>query len=503
MNNQHSMIPSATLLVACLSMLAACKDGGSSTDTESATDGPGTGSATDGPGTDGPSSATEDGTDGTPTTNGPGGDPTSDSDTDTGEPEGPHALGTILLGESHPSDGGMTSPSVSASFIPDVDGGGAGTACTETVAGCQISLLPDCGDNGCGADEYCGFDSGCKSKCQPICDAACAPDEVCYFPSPNTPGCKKIETFDAGALTFLGTPIPITLFPPYGFMSDDNAAPFAPGGKATVQASGASGAGFEKFEKEFTGTEFIQTSPKLDSLNFAQVFGNGDLPIQWTAGSGKVTITASVTSSDFQVGSVTCNADDAKGSFDLPRAALKAAIDGGDISALSISISRQRTDLYKDLTTKGQLTGVTVQPVGYLQIITSSTEYHAFQGCNPGEAVCDNECVDVQFDDANCGECGKTCPGEDTCNSGTCNGIDSCNACAIESQTGACKAENDACAADPVCKKFETCFTACDTQACVDECAMGLTQEDIDLYNAQISCLCDEACVGECAGLCN
>ncbi len=143
-----------------------------------------------------------------------------------------------------------------------------------------------------------------------------------------------------------------------------------------------------------------------------------------------------------------------------------------------------------------------VQPVGYLQIITSSTEFHAFQGCNPGEAVCNEACVDVQFDDDNCGGCDKACAADDSCNEGTCSGPTVCNECAEAATTGACKAENDACDADPVCKAFEACFTKCQTQACVDLCVEGLTQDDIDLYNAQISCICDDACLNECAGEC-
>jgi len=501
---KHSVLSSAALVTACLFTLPACKDGGSD-DGESA----GTGTVTDGSGA----------TDGTPTTGNPSGNPsgeptsgatddsTSDATTDptgdtdpTGEPQdGPHALGTIFLGETHPAAGGATTPAVSAFFIPDFDSG-AGKACTESVAGCQIAMVPDCGQ--CDADQYCGFDDSCASTCQPICDAQCAGGEVCYFPSPGTSGCKKLESFDAGALTFLGTPIPITLFPPYSFVSDDNASPFAPGGKATVQASGASNAGFEKFDREFTGADFVQTNPKLDSLDFAVVFGAGPLPIKWNASNGEITITATVTGADFTSGSVTCKADDASGGFDFPREALKAAIDGGDISALSVSVQRQRVDIYKDLTTKGELTGVTVQPVGHLHVITSSVEYHAFQGCNPGELVCDNECVDVQYDDANCGGCGKACKGEDSCESGTCNGETACNECAAAAETGACKPEQDACAKDPACIAFEKCWLGCDTQQCAEMCLEGQTQETLDKYDAQIVCLCDDACVGECAGLC-
>lgn len=92
------------------------------------------------------------------------------------------------------------------------------------------------------------------------------------------------------------------------------------------------------------------------------------------------------------------------------------------ISNLTLSVQRQRTDWFKDLTTKGELTGVTVQPVGFLQIITSSTEFHAFQGCNPGEAMCNNACVDLQSDVKNCGGCGESCEAGDSCDGGTCDG---------------------------------------------------------------------------------
>jgi hypothetical protein len=174
----------------------------------------------------------------------------------------------------------------------------------------------------------------------------------------------------------------------------------------------------------------------------------------------------------------------------------------GDREDLDRHPGRQRTDIFKDLTTKGELTGVTVQPVGHLHIITSSSEYHTFQGCNPGEAVCNEACVDVQYDNDNCGACNKKCSGEDECQEGTCNGIDACNACAADSETGTCKAENDACNADPACKSFETCFTGCQDQQCQSDCVEGVPQDVLEKYDAQIYCICDEACVGECAGLC-
>ncbi len=412
-------VSSVALLSVCFGAfsLIACKDGGDAATDAAMTD---TATATATVGDTGDSTPTSDETgDSTPT----GGDPTEDPTEDpTGEAmDGPHALGTIILGESHPAAGGKTVPSVSAFFSPDVDGGGGGAACTESVAGCQIALVPDCNDS-CDASQYCGFDAGCEPTCLAICDAQCAADEVCYFPAPNTPGCKKLETFDGGALTFIGTPIPITLFPPYAFMSDANASPFAPGGVAKIQATGASDAGFEKFEKEFTGTDFMQTSPKLSTLGLADVFGDGPVPVKWSPGAGQVTITATVQSPNFKFGTITCKADDPSGGFDVPREALKAAIDGEEISGMTVTVQRQRTDLFKDLTTKGELTGVTVQPIGFLQIITSSTEFHAFQGCGGGEAACGDECVDVQFDDQNCGGCNKPCKADQSCELGICVG---------------------------------------------------------------------------------
>ncbi len=417
MKYAQPVISSASLLSVCLGALSliGCKDGGDES-TDAAMTGTMTATATVGDTSDStPTSG--DTSDTTPT------DPTEDPTEDpTGGPvDGPHALGTVILGESHPAAGGKTVPFVSASFIPDVDGGGVGAACTESVAGCQIALVPDC-NNSCDGSQYCGFDAACEPTCLAFCDAQCAADEVCYFPAPNTPGCKKIETFDGGALTFIGTPIPITLFPPYSFMSNDNASPFAPGAAAKLQATGASDAGFEKFEKEFTGTDFMATSPKLNTIGLAEVFGDGPVPLKWSPGAGQVTITASVQTHENKIGTITCKADDASGGFDVPREALEAAVDGAGISYMTVSIQRQRTDWFKDLTTKGELTGVTVQPIGFLQIITSSTEFHGFQGCSPGDVPCGEICFNVQFDAKNCGGCGVTCAADETCEFGECSG---------------------------------------------------------------------------------
>ncbi|MEZ4451304.1 MAG: hypothetical protein R3B09_17625 [Nannocystaceae bacterium] len=486
-----------TSFIVHLAAAAGCNGGDGDTDGD--TDGSTastTGNATTGSPTGSPTGGS---------TGDPSGDPTgetssgSDSDSDTGEPSGPHALGSIVLGESHPALGGSATPSVSAVFIPDAAEGGA-AACTETLSGCTLTKIPEC-KGGCEADEYCGFNDSCGATCLPICDAQCKDGEVCYFPSPGTTGCKAIESFDAGALSFLGTPIPITLFPPYAFMGD-NGSPFSSGGAATVQASGAAGAGYEAFERDFTGAQFIQTSPSLDKIPFADVFGSGDIPVKWVAGTGKVTITATVQSADFKFGTITCEADDASGSFAVPRAALEAAIDGEAVNGLTLSVSRRRRDLHTDLTTKGTLISQTVQPVGWLEIITSSTEFHTYEGCAPGEAICDDSCVDVQSDSDNCGECGSACPGDDYCSEGGCVGQTTCFACADDSETGACKSQANACAANSSCATFKTCFLECDTQACADACVEAATQEALDLYGALGECICTVACTSECVDNC-
>lgn len=490
--------PSVLLLSSLFLLAAGCSGGGEDSDTDTASTG-NTSTTNSGSGPTGDPTGDSGSGSGTGDTDSGSGTGDTDDTGDTGVPDEPHALGTIVLGESHPATGGSATPSVSAVFIPNAEGSAAKT-CNEVIAGCELAKIPDC-DGSCESDQYCGWSDSCTPTCLQICDAQCSDGEVCYFPSPGTTGCKKVETFDAGALSFIGTPIPITLFPPYAFMGDDG-SPFSSGGKATVQASGAAGAGYEAFEREFTGTQFIQTSPTLDKIGFSEVFGSGDIPISWVPGSGDVTITATVTAADFTTGTITCKAEDAAGSFEVPRAALEGALGGETVNGLSLSITRRGRDLHTDLTTKGELVGETVQPVGWLEVITSSTEFHAYMGCAPGEAICDDSCVDVQYDDANCGGCGEACAEADYCEEGTCVGETACFSCFDDSLLGACKSQNDACQSYAPCKTFDTCYSACQTQACADACVEAADQMALDLFNAIGGCVCDEACTNECVDFC-
>lgn len=484
-----------TLIAATL----VCGCSGGSEDTEaSATD-----AATEGSGdsqTSGASGASTGATSGA--TSGDTADTADTADTsdtsDTGEPAVPHALGTIVLGESHPAGGGSSTPFVSAVFQPNTEVAAA-EGCFENVGGCRIALTPECGD-GCDAEEYCTFDDACAPTCTRICDAQCGEGEVCYFPAPNNPGCKKIESFDAGALTFIDTPLPINLFPPYAF-SGDNGSPFAPKGASSVQASGAANAGFEAFEAAFTGTDFISTSPSLKDLSLSQVFGDGPLPVKWQPGDGEVMVTVLVTADDFSSGQLQCAADDASGALDVPREAILAAIDDGSVSGMTVSVQRRRTDTTKDLSTKGTLTGVTVEPVGWVDVVTMSTENHTFVGCGSDELFCGDECIDVSYDNNNCGGCGEVCPGDDSCENGTCAGGESCDLCEADSVDGECKSVWAACFGNSECASLKECIDGCDTNQCVQDCANEY-EGGIDLINAGYECLCEVACVDECGPLC-
>ncbi len=491
-----SSLAARTLMAALL--LGACSGdelGETASGTDSGSDSQTSNGSTDSNGTSATQGETDGETDGE-TESGTGGE--TGETGETGEPDVPHALGSIVLGETHAAAGGSSTPFVSAGFVPNTENLSA-KGCFDNVSGCQIAMIPDCGD-GCDSNEYCTFNDSCASTCTRLCDASCGDDEVCYFPAPNNPSCKKIEDFDAGALTFVGTPLPINLFPPYSF-SGESGSPFAPKGDSTVQASGATNAGFEAFEAGFTGTEFMTTSPSLSDLGLSKVFGSGALPVKWKAGDGDVTISVVVTADDFSSGVLTCEADDKSGSLDIPRDAILAAIDGGDVAGMTVSIERRRVDTTKGLTTTGTLTGVTVEPVGWVNIVTVSTETHTFEGCASNELFCGDECIDVDYDNDNCGSCGNSCLEGDSCEGGTCVGFGVCNACLEDSMDGDCKSAYDACEADPDCSGLTACLQGCDSTECQNQCGNDFP-DGIELYNAAIACVCEDACYDECYEYC-
>jgi hypothetical protein len=111
------------------------------------------------------------------------GDSGSDDGVDTGDetgdmpPTGEHALGTIVIGETHPVDMPSAAMGIlSASFVPDA--AAAVQACGMDVGGCTVNVPPTC-PAACLVGETCVYDDACSPICQVPCDAVCAADEVC------------------------------------------------------------------------------------------------------------------------------------------------------------------------------------------------------------------------------------------------------------------------------------------------------------------------------------
>jgi hypothetical protein len=334
----------------------------------------------------------------------------------------PHALGTIVLGETRASQTGSSSPVVSASFVPDAS---LVKSCTKSVGACEVSEIPKCTTGtaqGCGVGELCTFDDACRPKCVKQCTKACAAGEECIFSS-NAPAadegmaCAKRDRFDAGAIAFAGTTTALTLFPPYAISPEGNGAPFMPKSEIRVQASGAASAGFEAFDETFTTTTFLETEPPLREIPRATVFGAGAVPISWVPGDDVVVVRAIG-----PAGSAECEADDAEGRFDLPRAVVREIVGtAAGTPTLTVSVTRERREVKKGKKTVGSLSGgLLVQPVGWLELVTSSTESHSFASCTSGLTMCGEQCVNTLSDARNCGRCDYACPSGYYCSSGVC-----------------------------------------------------------------------------------
>jgi hypothetical protein len=382
---------------------------------------------------------------------------------------------------------------VSASFIPDSSA--AAPKCATDIAGCSVTLAPQCA--ACNTGESCAFDDTCSPVCKKACVATCGTDEECYFASPDSPACRKKETFDAGSLAFTGTEIQLTLFPPYSFQAKSTGSPFKPGADLHVKASGASSAGFAAFEEDFTATTRVETKPALASIPAGVVFGNGPIPISWKPGADKVVVTVAT-----KGGSVTCRADDAAGTFSVPREAIKAIVGKSTERSLQISVARVKKDVRKDKATKGELTSRTVQPTGWVELTTTSVEAADFQ-CAAGNNICGDACVDLRTSATNCGACGAKCGTGDVCSSGKCSGPTACGVCAPKATTtGACVTQDAACKASVDCAGIQTCVAACKDQTCAQGCLTRAPATAQNLYRSVAQCICDKGCYSECASAC-
>ncbi|HEY8087464.1 MAG TPA: hypothetical protein VIF09_06455 [Polyangiaceae bacterium] len=414
----------------------------------------------------------------------------------------PHALGTIVLAESHaPSGGGTSSPLVLASFLPDA--AGAPQSCSSKVAGCDFVSAPQCGLNGglCGAGSTCAWDSSCHPTCKATCTLQCGAGQECYFPSPNQPACRSTETFDAGAIAFAGTTTPITLFPPYSYEGTTGGAPFLAGSQIEVQGSGATGAGFDKFDEKFTATTFLQTNPALDKIPVATVFGAGTVPIGWAPGNDSVKITVSGAG-----GVATCTADDTTGHFEVPRAVITSALGQLGTSNVIIGVTRERDEWKKSESTHGSLTTAKVQPVGWLELTTASSESHTFQGCaTAGQTMCPDGCFDTSYDQYHCGSCTTVCSSTQSCQSGQCTGgtTNTCTTCESTADTGTCYSYYSTCMGDSQCSSYQSCSTGCGAgnTTCLQGCQSSYPSGYSEYTNYK-NCVCFTACPSECSTQC-
>jgi hypothetical protein len=433
----------------------------------------------------------------------------------------PHALGTIVLGESHASDDtGKSAPLLSVQFVPDAN---LARACKSKLeGGCEIQKVANCAQDGgsasgCLPEEFCTLNEACNSVCKKYvtCEKACGRDEVCVASAgvgsvTQRGTCVKSETFDAGPLAFGGTTTPITLFPPYKYESKGSGAMFLGGSELRVQAQGATNAGFEKFDESFTATTFLQTTPALAKLSRQAVFGTGSVPIAWAPSNDSIVVTLSGTG-----GVAVCKAQDAAGRFDIPRAAIDAVLGdrkNGTTPAFGLSVARQRKEVRKGKKAKGSVNGISAQPEGWLELVTTSIESTSLQGCSDSRTICEEGCADLQNDEENCGACGSACNPQQNCSSGKCTcpntqstcgnacadlqrdprncgacakscssqqecragkcgtAKEFCSQCFAAAEAGTCKNLLATCKADAACAKLYMCRNACTDATCSSKC---------------------------------
>lgn len=385
---------------------------------------------------------------------------------------GPHALAEITVGEMHMSGGSSSSAEVSTFFIPDAS---QLESCSTTIDGCTIATPAICdGVTGpsCTAEQTCVLDATCKPTCQASCTAECPTGQECYFPTPSTQSCRATQTFDAGDLIFSGTGLAsgFTLFPPAYSYEGTEGNPLVPGGTIQVTSTGSAAAGFEPFQETFKATTLLQTIPSLSTLTSANVYSPAGFSVGWQPGGDDVYI--SVTG---PLGSATCAATDAKGTFTVP-AQVITTISGAGEPALSIAVERAHVEQKTDGKTQGTLAGATVQPVGYMELSSVSIETYQIEGCSTG-ASCNGTCVDLSTSSTNCGACGVSC-GTGYCSGGTCygqvatcsSGLSSCNGECVNLLTSAVNCGE----CGEVCPTGDSCVSGfCEAQS---DCTTGYTQ---------------------------
>lgn len=106
--------------------------------------------------------------------------------------------------------------------------------------------------------------------------------------------------------------------------------------------------------------------------------------------------------------------------------------------------------------------------------------------CAPGEADCSDECVDLDFDESNCGRCGRTCRG------GVC--LD--GECVASTSTGMHCAADEACDDGNFCNGQERCVAERCRGSSPPVCSDGIdcTDESCSPTDGCISTPDDDAC---------
>jgi hypothetical protein len=296
-----------------------------------------------------------------------------DTGDETGEPppNGPQARATIVIGESHDPGGANATAVLNASFVPNAET--VPTGCTTDVGGCTVAVPPVC-PIACLVGEVCQYDDACVPTCQATCSLACPAGEVCYFPVPDVPACRAIETFDAGRLDFVGTKVPVTLFPPYVLPPGYDGTLTNPGSVVTATASGAIAAGFGPFEVMVTTAESLFTT--IDQILPTDSFGLADLVVTWVPGvDDDIVVNLVVSGALGGTGTVTCEGDDATGTLSIPRPAIDAAVAEMDTAtSMFLTVTRRHLETSSGHPTVGVLLEEDLPPEGTVDFVFTSSE---------------------------------------------------------------------------------------------------------------------------------
>jgi hypothetical protein len=180
----------------------------------------------------------------------------------------------------------------------------------------------------------------------------------------------------------------------------------------------------------------------------------------------------------------------------------------GGASDVIISVTRERDEWHKSEATHGTMTTATVQPVGWLELTTLSTESATFHdvGCGSGQTMCLDGCADLLSDPLHCGSCSTVCSANQYCSSGQCvsgSGGGDCTTCETSADSGSCSSAYTTCINDSQCSSYGSCKTNCGTgnSACIASCQSSYPTGYSE-FAAWQNCICYTACPSQCSAQC-